>query len=94
MAYIWDRENQKKVYKGKYAGSLNGSEYDDENDVNKHQLVPRHARNKREFIGSRIEEYTFSNYKRGTRTISATSFKEALRIAKSLGFTRGDYKER
>lgn len=94
--YEWDRINQKKVYKGKYAGvSLDGSGHFDGNDAGtKHELTPGAGGNKREFEGSRTKEYTFSDTEHGTHTITATSYPEALRIAESLGFTRGDYKKR
>lgn len=49
---------------------------------------------KREFEGSRSNEYTFSDKEHGTHTITAESYEDALRIAESMGYTRGDYRKR
>ena len=52
------------------------------------------AGQRRKFKGSKINEYTFSDTIHGTHTISARTFAEALRIAKLMGFTKGDYKRK
>lgn len=52
------------------------------------------AGTKREFVGTKTREFTFSNTLHGTHTFTAETYEEALRIAKSLGYTQGDYKKR
>lgn len=49
---------------------------------------------KREFIGSNLQEYTFSDPVHGTHTFVVSSYEEALRLAKLFGFTYKDYKRR
>ena len=49
---------------------------------------------KREFVGSKTKEYTFSDIIHGTHTITAESYTDALRIAESLGYKESDYKSR
>lgn len=49
---------------------------------------------KREFVGTKMKEYTFSDEKHGTHTIVAISYPEALRIAKTLGFSKRDYQKK
>ena len=46
------------------------------------------------FVGSNTKEYTFSDTQHGTHTITASSYEEALRIAKSMGFTEDDYQRK
>lgn len=95
-AYGWDNVNQKKRYMGKYPEvNPSGQGYYGSNDAGvKRKFVGAEAGTKREFIGSRTTEYTFYNEAHGTHTIAAESYEEALRIAESLGYTRGDYRKR
>ena len=98
MAYIygWDSANKKKRYMGKYS-SVNpeGQGYFGRNTAgNPQHFEDNTAGTKREFIGSTTKEYTFSDQVHGTHTIAANSYEEALRIAESMGFTRGDYRKR
>ena len=96
MSYIygWDSVNKKKRYMGKYPdANPRGRGYFGRNDAGiKREFTSNDAGIKREFIGSNTEEYTFSDTEHGTHTITAESYKEALRIAKSMGFTESDYK--
>ena len=95
--YDWDSVNQKKRYAGKYP-RLNALEeygqYGSDDAGRRHALLPKDAGNKREFVGSEIEEYKFANTLLGVHTIPAESYQEALRIAISMGFTEGDYRKR
>lgn len=58
------------------------------------EFIGKTAGDKREFVGSKTKEYTFSDTIHGTHTITAESYEEALRIAESMGYTRSDYKKR
>lgn len=80
---------------GKYIRVIDATGYYGRNDAGtKHALKPNEAGNKREFVGSRSREFTFSDLIHGTHTITAETFEEALRIAESMGFTQADYKKR
>lgn len=94
--YGWDSVNKKKVYMGKYPeANPEGQGYYGRNDAGqKMEFTPNTAGVDREFVGSPSQEYTFSNARLGTLTFTAESWEEALRIARSRGFTRGDYKKR
>lgn len=94
--YGWDSPNQKKRYMGKYSSANpEGSGYFGRNDAGQRQnFVPKDWGTDVGFVGSNTQEYTFSDELHGTHTITAESFPEALRIAESMGFTRGDYKKR
>lgn len=94
--YGWDAVNKKKVYLGKYPeANPRGQGYFGNNEAgNKRYEGGGGKPTKREFIGSGITEYTFENTWHGTHTIPAHNFTEALRIAESMGYTRGDYKRR
>lgn len=94
--YGYDSVNKKKVYMGKYSEiNPRGQGYYGLNSAgNKQDFAPKEAGVKREFIGSKSQEYTFSDRVHGTHTITAESYEEALRIAESLGYTASDYKKR
>ena len=94
--YGWDAINKKKVYMGKYSEATpRGQGYFGRDDAgNKRYKEGGSTPDKREFIGSGMEEYTFSDELHGTRTIVAESYPEALRIAESFGYTKDDYKKR
>ena len=94
--YEWDSENKKKRYAGKYPdANPRGRGYFKRNDAgDKQEFKPKDSGTKVGFKGSNTKEYTFSNPKYGTHTITAQSFPEALRKAKTLGFVRSDYKKR
>lgn len=94
--YGWDKVNKKKVYMGKYSGpNLVGRGYYGNDEAGNNRYAGGGGEpDKRGFVGSDTKEYPFFNPKYGTRIITAQSFPEALRKAKSLGFTRNDYKKR
>lgn len=94
--YGWDSVNRKKVYMGKYSNANPDAQgYYGNGDAGvKRDFTPNTAGVRREFVGSGIQEFTFSNTQVGTHTVTAKTFQEALRIAESLGFTRSDYKKR
>ena len=94
--YGWDSNNKKKVYLGKYPEvNPRGQGYYGVNTAgNKQVFNPKDAGVRREFIGSATKEYTFADRIHGTHTITAESYEEALRIAKSMGYTASDYKKR
>lgn len=94
--YGWDSANKKKRYMGKYSSAnLEGSGYFGRNDAGQRQnFTPKDWGTAVGFVGSRTQAYTFSDKMHGTHTITAESFEEALRIAESMGFTRGDYRKR
>ncbi len=52
------------------------------------------AKTKRGFKGSDTETYTFYNVRLGYRTLSASSYEDALRKAKAFGYTRRDLQKR
>ena len=94
--YGWDGVNHKKEYKGKYPdANPRGQGYFGRNDAGNRRYKGGGGEPvKREFIGSKTKEYTFSDTIHGTHTITAQSYEEALRIAESMGYTRGDYRKR
>lgn len=80
---------------GKYRRQMLSPGYAGENDAG----TPRFPGEggipiKREFKGSNLKEYTFSDKVHGTHTIVAESYPEALRIAETLGFTKRDYQKK
>lgn len=78
---------------GKYPIQAQTNGYYGNNDAgNKHELVEKEWGTPREFVGSKTQTYTFSDKEHGTHTITAESYEEALRIAESMGYTRGDYR--
>lgn len=80
---------------GKYANDLYGRGYFGSNDAGTPRGPgPGGEPTKREFVGSRMREFTFSDEIHGTHTIVALSYEEAIRIAESLGFTKNDYKKK
>lgn len=92
--YGWDSVNKKKRYMGKYSSAnLEGSGYFGRNDVGQRpDFAPKDWGTNVGFVGSRTQEYTFSDTEHGTHTVAASSKEEALRIAESMGYTAGDYK--
>lgn len=60
----------------------------------KHQLTEKTWGTAREFVGSGDKEYTFYSEQFGTLTVSANSYWEALRIARSRGYSRKHYRRR
>ena len=94
--YVWDRENKKKRYAGKYPDlSTQRFGASGENDAGQsYALVPKDAGIKREFIGSDSNTYTFYKENLGYYTVTATSFEDALRIAKTRGYNRKNYQKR
>lgn len=80
---------------GKYVRITDADGYYGRNSAGtKMEFLPNDAGIKREFVGSKTKEFTFSDTIHGTHTITATSYEEALRIAESMGYTRGDYRKR
>ena len=80
---------------GKRAASLRGSGYYGNDEAGNKRYVGGSGKpTKREFVGSQSREYTFSDNVHGTRTITARSYWEAVRIAQSLGYKASDYKKR
>lgn len=94
--YGWDSVNHKKEYKGKYPdANPRGQGYFGRNEAgNPQEFVPKDYGVRREFEGSRTQEYTFSDTSRGTHTFTATSYEEALRQAEAMGYTASDYRKR
>lgn len=93
MATQWDSVNKKKVYGGKYSqGTQRGQGYFGRNTAgNPQEFVTRDWGTEREFVGSRTQEYTFSDKIHGTHTFTAISYKDALRQAEAEGYTASDY---
>lgn len=94
--YGWNSANKKKVYMGKYPGiNPNGQNYFRRED-NQAELDSATGNKDRDLESKKsgAQEYTFSNTIQGTHTITAESYEEALLIAKSMGYTSGDYKKR
>lgn len=80
---------------GKYANQLYGNGYFGRNDAGTPRGIGLPGMpTKREFEGSKLTEFTFSDKLHGTHTIVAETYDEALRIAETLGFTKQDYKEK
>ena len=85
----------KRKIGGKYERVTDAIGYYGRNEAGNPQFIgSNEAGIQREFIGSRTKEYTFSDTEHGTHTITADSYEEALRIAESMGYTRGDYRKR
>ena len=80
---------------GKFSGNMPNTGYYGTNTAGqKHELQKREWGTKREFIGSGQKEYTFYSETRGTLTVRATDYWEALRIAKSRGYSRRRYRRK
>lgn len=94
--YGWDSTNKKKVYMGKYSeATQRGQGYFGNNEAGiNSEFIPKEWGTDVGFVGSKTQEYTFSDPEHGTHTITAESYEEALRIAESMGYTRGDYRKR
>ena len=60
----------------------------------KHHLTEKEWGTKHRFVGSGDKEYTFYSEDKGTITVSANSYWEALRIARSQGYSRKQYRRR
>lgn len=56
-------------------------------------FIGKDAGTRRRFIGSDAREFTFYSDTKGTLTIMALTFEDALRQAKVRGYGRKDYKE-
>lgn len=86
--------------KGKYGGKYplvnkRGSGYYGKNTAgDTPEFVPKDWGTAVGFVGSDTKEYVFSDRVRGTRTITAESYEDALRLAQSLGYKASDYKKR
>ena len=91
--YLWDSENKKKVYGGKYAKRVSGY-YGNGEAGNKTEGLGSFDPEKRGFVGSDSREYTFSDNIHGIITLTARNFEEAVRKAMALGYKRSDYKAR
>lgn len=86
----------KGKYRGKYPdANPRGQGYFGRNDAgNPQELGTKDWGTEREFVGSRTQEYTFSDRIHGTHTFTAVSYEEALRMAESEGYTASDYRKR
>lgn len=81
---------------GKYANKhlINADGYYGRHDAGTPRtFVGKEAGTRRKFIGSDVREYTFYSESKGTLTITAKTFEDALRIAKVRGYRRKNYKE-
>lgn len=90
--YNWDSVNKKKTYGGKRKAVP--SEFSDKDAGTKRKMRSETAGTKREFKGSKSNEYTFYSPTRGTLVVTATSFEEAWRRAKALGYSRRNYRSK
>lgn len=90
--YNWDSVNKKKTYGGK-RGAMT-SEFSDKDAGTKRKMKRETVGTKREFKGSKSNEYTFYSPSRGTLVVTATSFEEAWRRAKALGYSRRNYRSK
>lgn len=79
--YYYYRDGGKKTYGGKRAPKSADGYYGNNT-----------AGDKRKFKGSNSAQYVFTRRGLGTLTVTATSFEEALRKAKSYGYSSKDYK--
>lgn len=80
---------------GKYANQLYADGYFGRHDAGQPKGPGQPGTpTKREFIGSNLKEFVFSDDIHGTRTIVAETYEDALRIAETLGFTKADYRKR
>lgn len=86
----------KGKYRGKYPdANPRGQGYFGRNDAgNDQDFVPKDWGTDVGFVGSRTQEYTFSDTQHGTHTFTATSYEDALRMAESMGYTASDYRKR
>lgn len=91
--YFWDHDSKKKVYGGKYP-KLNRGYYGNAEAGNKTEGLGSFNPDKREFVGSDSNEYTFSDNIHGIITITAKNFEEAVRKARAFGYRRSDYRAR
>ena len=94
--YGWNSANHKKEYRGKYPdANPRGQGYFGRNNVVDDQdFVPKGWGTDISSVGSKTQEYPFSDTEHGTHTFTATSYKEALRMAEAMGYTASDYKRR
>ena len=80
---------------GKYSKARDASGYYGTGEAGtKHELREQEWGTKREFIGSGEKEYTFYSETRGTLTIRADNYWEALRLAKARGYSRRQYRRK
>lgn len=79
--------------KGKIGGKREvvPSEFSDKDAGTKREMKRETAGTKREFEGSHSKKYVFEDKVHGTHEFVAISYQDALRQAKALGFTIGDY---
>ena len=87
--YYWDSANKKKTYGGKRGGTT--SKFTPKEAGQEMQANPNEAGTEVGFKGSRSKNYVFEDEKHGTHGFTAVSYQDALRQAKALGFTAGDY---
>lgn len=81
--------------KGEIGGKRQRLGYYSNNEAGiKHEGKSNTAGQKREFEGSQTQEYTFYSPSKGTITIPARSFEEALRKARVLGYNRRNYRSK
>lgn len=59
----------------------------------RHTLTKKDWGTRHEFVGSGAREYTFYSETLGTLTISANSYWDALRIARSRGYSRKHHRK-
>lgn len=79
---------------GKHNGSLLGrGDFGLDTAGQRHHLTKKEWGTKRQFVGSGDKDYVFYSETLGTLTISANSYWEALRIARSRGYSRKQYKK-
>lgn len=89
-------ENRKKTYRGKYPEVNPSGQTYFKRKANQAELDSGTKGKDRDLKSKKFKakEYTFSDTIHGTHTITAISYEEALSIAKSMGYTGGDYKKR
>ena len=80
---------------GKYGEGTSGrGDFGRDTAGQRHNLTEKEWGTKRKFVGSGDKEYTFYSETLGTLTISANSYWEALRIARSRGYSRKQYRRK
>lgn len=80
---------------GKYQkGEREYGDYGTNTAGQKHELREKEWGTKREFKGSQLREYTFYSETRGTFTIRAKDYWDALRQAKARGYSRRSYRRK
>lgn len=80
---------------GKYTKARDASGYHGSGEAGtRHRLHEGEWGTRREFIGSGDKEYTFYSETRGTLTIRANNYWEALRMARARGYSRRRYRRR